>query len=333
MLHTETAAKRNVTLYTSLPKTIKRIAGGHDVSAVYQRACITSWQRLGFDVVSLNTRSEIDALSEFDYNVTFHEVDSARPRIVDFFKVIQNSRKPVAGIINADCLLLGNEAIIASVLKAAENGLVMLERMNLRAEDVRITGISCYGFDFFCFSAEKLHPLELDPEMTIGTPWWDYLFPLSFKRAGGTLFLVSAPLLIHIDHPQNWSRESWLYQGRKVHAALARHSADATLLPFARYGLSEELSHIEIDSLAAETFQWLKESANPVEVKDLSGSLLLSFLAGIDQVPKALLERDRMLRERDEKIRAIEDSLGWKIIGTLHGIAKRLGFRKAFGEN
>jgi hypothetical protein len=326
VLGTANSPKRDVTLYTSLRPRIERIFAGRDIGAAYQRACITSWRQFGFDIISFNSRSEIDALSGCNYDVTFQEIDLDRPRIVHFFRHFQNSRKAVAGIVNADCLLLGNEMIISTILKAAKSGLVMLERMNVRAEDAHVTGTSCYGFDFFCFGSELLRHQEFDEEILIGTPWWDYWLPLAYQQAGGTLFSPIAPLLIHIDHLQNWSKENWYIQAKRMHAALALHSQEAVAFPFVKYGYSEELSDTEIDSLAAEAFHWLKKSAHPIKVDDPFASLLLSFLAGIDQAP-------RMLRERADKMRAIEDSFGWKVICALRAIAKGVRFSRAEGES
>jgi hypothetical protein len=74
-----TGAAQAVTLYTSLPPRIERLAAGRELGAVYQRECIASWRRLGFDVVSLNARAEIEALLPLGYEVTFKEVAASPP--------------------------------------------------------------------------------------------------------------------------------------------------------------------------------------------------------------------------------------------------------------
>ena len=323
-----TTPKRNVTLYTSLPRQTERTAAGKEIGPAYQRACIASWRGLGFDVVSLNSRPEIDALAEFDYDVRFHEVSSERPRIIDFFRLIQNSPAPLAGITNADCLLLANEAIVTSILKAAESGLVMLERMNLRAENAQVTGIPCYGFDFFFFPKEALRCLKFDTETSIGTPWWDYWFPLSHRQAGGKLYSVPAPLLMHVDHTHNWSHERWALQGKRMHAALSIHPEAPVVFPFIKYGYDGDFSDMEVASLAEAAFQWLRRTPTPIEVTEPFGSFLLAVLAGLDEVPKMLIERDRMLRESNEKLRAIEESIPRRILWALRGLARSLGFAR-----
>jgi hypothetical protein len=356
MFGNASARKRNVTLYTSLPPRTDRFFLGRNIGAAYQRACIESWLRMGFDVTSLNSPSEIHALSGYGYEVTYHQVASERPRIVDFVEAIQESAHPVAGIINADCLLVGNDGTIESMLKAAEKGLVLMERINLRAEDAQVTGESCCGFDFLCFSTDPLHLLKFDDEISIGTPWWDYWFPLAYQQTGGKLYAMAAPILMHLNHPQNWSWQTWTTQGRRMHAALSSHSAAPTALPFVCSDHEGQLSDTRLHSLAVEAFEWLKKSTTVLDVDDPDVWLLLFFLSGIDRVARelskreaslaaqastltelraildehhaqlaqqsaTLSERAAMLAERDARIREIEESTVWKLTRPIRAIA------------
>jgi hypothetical protein len=220
MFASATGAPRAVTLYTSLPPRIERLAAGRELGAVYQRECIASWRRQGFDVVSLNTRTEIEALLPLNYDVTFKEVPSSRPRIADFLTIIKEEHAVVAGIINSDCMMVANGPAISLVLQFAQQGLVLVERLNIGADDLRATGTSCYGFDLLLFATQILNTLEFDPEISIGTPWWDYWFPIAYQSAGGELFGAPAPMLMHLDHPLGWSQETWLAHGRKMHDVL-----------------------------------------------------------------------------------------------------------------
>jgi hypothetical protein len=332
--------RRDVTLYTSLPPKTDRFFLGRNIGADYQRACIDSWRQMGFDVVSLNHSSEIHALSDAGYEVTYHEVTSKRPRIMDFVEAIRESAAPVAGIINADCLLVGNDGTMESMLKAAETGLVLMERINLRAEDAKVADQKCCGFDFLCFATGPLNLLKIDDDMSIGTPWWDYWFPLAYQEAGSPLFAMIAPILMHLDHPQNWSWEAWFSRGRQMHKAISAYSSAVEILTVVGSHQHEHLSEDELYSFAIKTFRWLKESASVLEVDDPSASLLLSFLSMIDQggrdiyeqerllaqknavieqrnielaAQRAILnERERTLGERNAKLRSIEESRVWR---------------------
>jgi hypothetical protein len=80
---------QGVILYTSLPPRLERLAAGSECGVAYQRECIASWRRLAFDVVSLNSRAEIETLLPLGFDVTFKEVASECPRISDFLTVIK----------------------------------------------------------------------------------------------------------------------------------------------------------------------------------------------------------------------------------------------------
>lgn len=297
MFDSALSAKRDVTLYTSLPPVLRRKIGCRDVSDIYQRACINSWQKLGFDVASLNSAVEIEILSKAGLGVTFIEVPSGPPRIEEIFEAIRASGKEVAGIINADCLLAANEGVAAALLGAAAEGLVMTERMNMRDSDGEITDFSCSGFDFFCFATQPLHGMRYDPEITLGTPWWDYWFPLSYRQAGGSLFHMKTPVLIHLDHYQNWSDEIYFAVGRKFYAAFDFETPGSAPCPALALGPAEELTNDQIGLVAPTFFNWLKRAAAPVSVDDASGALLLAFLAGISRVPIKLAKQDAELQD------------------------------------
>ena len=255
-------APQAVTLYTSLPLRSERLAAGRELGAVYQRECIASWRRLGFDVVSLNACAEIEALLLLDYEVTFKEVATSPPRIGDFLAVIKEKPAAVAAIINADCMMVANDAAISLVVQSAKQGLVLVERLNIGADDVKATGVSCCGFDLLLFAKQVLDGLESDREISIGTPWWDYWFPISYHLAGGQLFSAPAPLLLHLDHPHSWSWENWLTHGQQMHDSLARYRGSGSSLPFVKHDQTDELSNSEAGDFAIATLSMAENCAS-----------------------------------------------------------------------
>jgi hypothetical protein len=321
MIGSTDTAPQKVTLYTSLPPKTRRVAAGRELGGSYQRECIASWRRHGFDVVSLNPRAEIEALLPLGYDISFKEVASARPRISDFLAAIQEEPAAVAGIVNADCLLIANDAAMSLVSQSAKHGLVLIERMNIRAEDLNPTGVSCFGFDLFLFSKKVLGELVFDQDITIGTPWWDYWFPIAYRLAGGELFSAPAPLMMHLDHPQSWSYESWLAHGRKMHHALAKNRNSLDALPFVRHSRTNELSDSEVGDLATEAFQWLKTSPRSLDMEDATAWLWCSILAGIDTLPKQVSDAQH---ETAEVERRLKSSLSWKVTRPLRSIERML---------
>jgi hypothetical protein len=199
-------------------------------------------------------------------------------------------------------MIVANDPVISLVLKSAGQGLVLVERLNIGADDLRATGTSCYGFDLILFAKQVLNALEFDPEIAIGTPWWDYWFALAYQSAGGELFSAPASMLIHLDHPLGWSRESFLAQGRKMHDSLARKSDNT--FPFVRYDQTNEVPDSEVQELAIAACQWLKTSPRVIEMIDPSAWLWCSVLAGIDSgpsrpgTPKAVSRRPNAITRR-----------------------------------
>jgi hypothetical protein len=306
MFASATGTPQAVTLYTSLPPRIERVAVGRKLGAMYQRECVASWRRLGFDVVSLNGRAEIEALLPLGYDVTFKEAAASPPRINDFLAVIKEEPAAVAGIINADCMIVANDPAISLVVHSAEQGLVLVERLNIGADDLRATGASCYGFDLILFAKHVLNSLEFDTEITIGTPWWDYWFPLAYQSAGGELFSAPAPMLMHLDHPLGWSREIWLAHGRKMHDSLARKCKSVSSFPFVKYDQTNELSDSEVCEFATAAFQWLKTAPCVIAMVDPSAWLWCSVLAGIDSVSKQARDAERRYEEAQRRFEEAE---------------------------
>ena len=323
------SAPQPVKLYTSLPPWIDRLAAGREFGAAYQRECIASWRRLGFDIVSLNARAEIEALLPLGYEVKFKEVAPSRPRINDFLAVIKEGPAAVGGIINADCMMVANTQVISILLQSARQGLVLVERLNVSAGDLSAAGTSCCGFDLLLFKKQVLDGVEFDPDISIGTPWWDYWFPIAYHLAGGQLFRAPAPLLMHLDHPQGWSNESWLAHGRKMHNSLAGKRGSGGSLPFLKYDRTNELSNSEVCDLATAAFQWLKTAPRIIEMADPPAWLWCSFLAGIDSVGTKAKEAECCLeaakRDFAEAERCLKDSLSWKVTRPLRRIEKMLG--------
>jgi hypothetical protein len=328
MIPSASGASEAVTLYTSLPPRSERLAAGREFGAAYQRECIASWRRQGFDVVSLNSHAEIETLSPLRYGVTFREVTISPPRIIDFLAVIKEEPAAVAGIINADCMMIANDPTISLVLRSARQGLVLVERLNIGADDLRATGTSCFGFDLLLFTKQVLDDLEFDPEISIGTPWWDYWFPIAYHLAGGQLFSAPAPLLLHLNHPQGWSQDCWLTHGRKMHDSLTRNRGSDSSFPFVKHDQTSELSESEVGEFAIAAFQWFKTVPPVIEMEEPSAWLWCSFLGGIDSVSKQVKESERRLEEAkrgfEESERRLKDSFSWKVTRPLRGIEKSL---------
>jgi hypothetical protein len=74
-------------------------------------------------------------------------VPHARPLISDMLDAAKKSGSRVAGIVNADCMTIPMLNLGNALENLLDNGIVIVERLNLSQHDLRPTGKHCYGFD------------------------------------------------------------------------------------------------------------------------------------------------------------------------------------------
>jgi hypothetical protein len=290
-----------VTLFTSLPPGTTRIVNGHDFGPAYQRACIDSWIAAGFDVVSLNPESEIAQLRKYDFPISYLVSPNPRPQIIEFLTEAGRSPSELTGIINADCLLLSYPAFVQSILSGARDGLVMIERINIDPNSLLPTGQACLGFDAFFFNKADAARVTIDPDLSVGQPWWDYWFPMEFAVSDVKLLRPQSPVILHLDHEQGWSQDRWLHYGRKF----IRHfsGVDGTRNPGFSAGLHEFLGlgateRDDLGGLADWCFNWLRENAELLKASqddaasELFGRILnaITNFDGMDATTLALAQ-------------------------------------------
>jgi len=290
-------------IYTSLPPNMARMVVDKEFEGYYL-GCISSWQAAGFEIISVNSDSEIDALREYRHLLEFisNGTRESRTKIRTFIELIIQSGNRVAGITNADCLLLSYDKFVHRLLESAEGSIVLLERINLDSTSMRPTGRHCSGFDGFLFDTRFLENIKSCGEWLIGEPFWDYWFPLMVIGGGARLKAPAAPILLHVDHHHSWQMDVWRANGRKFAESLLPYAQnDAFPLEIAqlvgRVG-SEGLSlERHVDKLSQATFEWLRSRAEAVALSEVGThaelvSLLLLGLAG----SKELEFRDQLER-------------------------------------
>lgn len=212
---------KNITLYTSIPVSISRIIQGKENGVAYQTACIDSWEKAGLRVVSVNCGAELEQLKDRGLRAKFvsNGTQKDRTQIATFLSFITDSAADIAGIINADCLLVHDRTFVESITRAAQNSIVLFERLNLDSNTMRPTGQHCYGFDAFFFDTGFIHKLKRIGSWQIGQTFWDYWFPLIMVHAGAKL-KIAAPNLIHVNHDVRWGWENWSANATELRGSL-----------------------------------------------------------------------------------------------------------------
>jgi len=294
-----------VTVLTSLPPNTTRIVNGVDFGPAYQRACIDSWITAGFDVVSLNSESEIAQLRKYDYPISYLASPNSRPQIVEFLTEALRCPAEVMGIINADCLLLSYPAFVQRIVSGAGDGLVMVERVNIDPNSLLPTGLTCLGFDGFFFNKADAARVTIDPHLFVGQPWWDYWFPMEFAVSNVKLLRLQSPITFHLDHEQGWSQTRWLDYGRKF----MKHFSvvDVSRNPSFSTGLREflgsgALEREDLGGFGNWCFNWLQENAEYLKISqdptaaELFGRILAA-ITNFDGMHAATLELAQTRRE------------------------------------
>lgn len=281
-----------VKLYTSLPPEVTRTIAGAEVGTAYLAECVRSWRRAGFDVVSLNGAQEIEAVVRQGYEAECRQISRDRPMINDFLAAIRASRAPVAGIINADVLLIADPGLLAIAGNGA-GSMTLIERVNIDPVNLRPTGQSCSGFDALFFATAPLSRIDHGEEFLFGHPWWDYWFPLAYAAAGGRLRTLSVPVLFHLQHKQKWRQEHFVANGRKAISCLLRSQSslpDDIVAQIRKFSKPGDLSASELELFGIWCFAKLRTMAEPIEGRRQTNSVdLLGELVELLDNPRSRL--------------------------------------------
>ncbi len=278
------------TIYTSIPGELQRHAQQEDYGEVYQRECINSWQEAGLNVVSINPDSELALLKTKGIDVEFvsNGTVNSRTSIGSMLSLILNSGDDIAGIINADCFLMNPGDAVNAALDAAKDSLVLLERLSIDPETMRPTGFYCGGFDGFLFDTRFLKDVKAADAWKIGSPQWDYWFPLVMHIAGAKLKKPDALMLMHLNHPTRWGREE--YMGNAVMLWQTLRSMNLERFPhdvareIRSFSGGDNAGEVAVERFLDSVASWLVESRESFSLcpPGTAGDFVHRILAGFE---------------------------------------------------
>jgi hypothetical protein len=273
-----------ITIYTSIAPKAERKIRGIDCSNEYLEACVDSWCAAGFRIVSVNSSDEIDLLRSRFSNVELRPNGTANSRttIEKMMSLISERGDSVAGIINADCLLLHPNGLFDSILEEAKSSIIMFERLNLSQDNLRPTGEHCFGFDAFFFDTKFITKLNFDIDWSIGQTSWDYWFPVAMFAAGARPKSCVGGIL-HLNHNLNWSWSNWNEGICRLRASLLKLASGTGMLPLS---FSEDLRRRqtkgEFSIMVFETLRTLGEQVRLGKAGTESAFLMRVFAALFD---------------------------------------------------
>jgi len=192
-----------------------------------QQEAITSWQRLGFAVVSLNLAGESEGIRNLFPGVSFVTVNrpsdegvGSRIYLREIFACIQRLPGLIFGIVNSDIVFMAKESFREFIARSVGDGLIFGSRLDMGDEGGDVLCGKPPGFDYFFFNRNILFVYP-DTRFCLGMPVWDYWFPLMPLLAGCYVTKLESPVAYHRVHPALWGdRENEVYW-RELQTSLA----------------------------------------------------------------------------------------------------------------
>ncbi|MBS4068885.1 MAG: hypothetical protein KGZ62_09805 [Sulfurimonas sp.] len=188
-----------------------------------QQHSIANWLSLGFNVISVNSQAEINAVSDSFPKVNFVSVErtaaviAGKPYVYldDIVSTLLSVDSEIYGIVNSDIWFNLNHDGITFLAKMAREGLLFGSRVDVKSLSTLDGEVYIYGFDFF-FS-DKYHFSKLpQSSFCLGVPWWDYWLPLALLCQGVSCREMVSPVAFHLWHENQWNPQLFNIFGKSL---------------------------------------------------------------------------------------------------------------------
>lgn len=184
-----------------------------------QLTAVKSWQNAGYKVISLNVKSEIEQLKEFQWvefieTTRTNEVLFKKPyvtisAIIDHLKTISDD---YFIIINSDIVIRDKIGILDTIKEKSETGIVIFNRYDFDS-DMDVNKRYESGFDGF-FINKKWLSIFPQSILCLGQCHWDYWLPYQAILANVPILTMPYPYLFHKNHQIQYSAEDWKATGK-----------------------------------------------------------------------------------------------------------------------
>jgi len=285
-----------------------------------QRDIIASWRAAGFKPISVNGPSEIARLAALHLDIEIEPIsEDGKPFISDILAAIKKRGCARAGIVNADCEVLGYPDLALRLAAAPENSVLYAERVDIGDDRLPTLG-ECNGFDAFFFDTSILGTIN-DRHFRLGETWWDYWLPLRLAAEGATLGNIDVPLIRHRRHPTRWNEEQWVRYARHMCTSLKEWSAQNTLTSFlSSLNGIQHLTRPDLEDLSkigAACFEWLRTRKLPRKMAFLPNEMG-SVEALLQDAYRSFSSRDLAVDKTElaaakAELAAFKASTSWRI--------------------
>lgn len=317
-------------LLVSIPPRLRGVDFANSSPDSLQHQIIKSWFAAGFQVISLNTVSELlanplhrDALQQAGLEVL--EVPPSKPDFPNYLPNLAAALGLASDRFAGEVLAIANADIhisldqqSSSLLKDLQTDQFLLaHRTDIREADVFGLPIRdrqqalqdepfLPGIDFVAARAEAFRAALpfLGEELTIGLPWWDLLLPMALLSAGATKQHLNSLQFLHLRHSDRWEL-GWqdrigVSATQHLNAAIQGYRAPVTafIWSLAYQKLTSRFQHPRIlfSRLRSNLHQWRRERRGPVYLHDV-----LRMTEGIVCEPGWSLDRRWVMAWQPEK--------------------------------
>jgi len=184
---------------------------------ITQSKAISSWSSK-YKTYSINTKNDIDKISELYKDVTFIETNNIfiynnkelvkLDAILDAIKHYTNNNSI---IVNSDIILKDNILIDEDYL---ENSIIIGSRYEIDGDKPIYKFDN--GYDIFIFNKKHVD-IFYNENYVIGMPWWDYWMPLIADKSLLSVYHINTPTIYHITHETNYDSNIWMKFGEHLY--------------------------------------------------------------------------------------------------------------------
>lgn len=174
-----------------------------------QSEAINSWLEK-YDVVSVNTKDEVEILKNLYPGVEFKITDDfylyKNKKLIKFDSILFEMGQ-VSGyscFLNSD-IILKKDMEIKINSRHLNNGIYLSTRYDIDGNEISFYK---WGFDFFCIHSKYVNHFKNDL-FAIGLPWWDYWLPICAFMNGFNLYHLDYQLFYHRKHKTNYDMKKW----------------------------------------------------------------------------------------------------------------------------
>lgn len=313
-----------------------------------QQSAISSWQSLGFELISINSPTETNLIRQYFPSVEFISVhrtaeqSTGRPYVYfdDVCMALAESGADICGIINSDIHLYPAVKFKDFISREAEESFLFGSRIDVKTPENRDGEIYFYGFDFFFFN-KSLLACYPSSEFCLGAPWWDYWAPMVPLIQGIQCKEIISPLAYHLWHETKWAPDLFNHFGDALLNALQKRSKTVNLNSGLESVLSDVIGSRDFNIFSFKILQYILGNARQIVLDtDCANDNRVNIgLCQFESMRRFMIDRksDCLIAEKEietlkaavsegnKRLENIKKSFSWRLTAPLRKMLDALG--------